>query len=270
MRRWVTFASLAVLLLFAGTVRADWTETNKDGTPGGGLDYLDDWVAVFNGGDPGPATNWYTADYLSTWYGSDAGWYDNVVNITDADATAYAAINKYEPFTDVKASVSLSTADISEEFGVMVRASSFDWGNDITSVSAYAATFSADNALEDSDPTKFSLYKIVNGEIIEAKTQTANVLAGSFSDLITFIELSAYGTTVEARLFDDADSPSPLATLSFTDSSLSDGYTGVINLDLDSLGIGSYYDTLESIIIPEPAALSLLALGGLAVVRRRR
>jgi len=260
----------AIVFAAAGPVAADWTETNKDGTPGGGLDYLANWYAVFNGAAPDPATTWDTAGNLAGVYGTDPGWVGNVVHITDADATAYAAVNNVESFTDVKASVAVSVEDLTEEFGLLVRSTEIDWSDDITDVSAYAATFSANGALTGTDPTLFSLYKIDSGVIDPSKTQTANVAAGDFTDLISFIELSAMGSTVTAKLYDDADSTSPLATLSFADSTYTSGYTGVIDLDLDSAGIGSYWDTLDSQVVPEPATITLLVIGAVGLIRRRR
>ncbi|MGD9109604.1 MAG: hypothetical protein PVG93_01570 [Phycisphaerales bacterium] len=250
-------------------VHADWVETNKDGTPGGGLDYLDYWVAAWNGSTPDPATNWYTASELSTWYKTDPGWTGNVVNITDADATAYAAENHFETFTDVKAVVSVSTTDTDEEFGAMVRAGYFEHDDPITSVTAYAATFSANDAAGEGDPTKFTLYKIVNGTIDYSQTKNPLIPVG-FDDLIVCIELTAIGDTITAKLFEDADSTAPLETIIWQDTNpLVSGYTGVINLDYESTdGISSYYDTLSSISIPEPATISLLVLGALALVRK--
>ena len=90
----------AFCLAVVSPLQADWLETNADGSPSGGLDYLPYWVAAWNGSSPNPATDWYTASYLSTWYGTDPGWTGWVVNITDADATAYAAANQVESFTD--------------------------------------------------------------------------------------------------------------------------------------------------------------------------
>jgi hypothetical protein len=100
----------------------------------------------------------------------------------------------------------------------------------------------------------FSLYKIVNGVIIDTETANPEVPVG-FDDLITLIELTAYGGDITARLFDDSDDTVPLQTLNMTDSTpLGAGYTGVINLDYISAdGISSFYDTLCSLIINEPA-----------------
>lgn len=267
----------ASLFLIGPSARADWTETNKDGVPGGGLDYLDYWVAVYNGTDPGPTTTWDTAANLATWFGTDPGWTGNVVHIADNDATAYAAANKVESFTNVRVTAAVSTIDIDEEFGIIARASTFDFDDEITDVSAYAATFSANNAQNPGDPMQFNLYKIVNGVIDESWTANPEV-PNDFDDLITWIELSVCDTVngprVDARLFDDADSSSPLATLSMTDDSanpFTQGYTGVINLDTASPdGIGSYYDTLSSITIPEPGSLTLLAATVILMSRRRR
>ena len=260
------------ILLLVTAVHADWTETNKDGTPGGGLDYLEHWVAAWNGANPAPATTWDTAANLATWYGTDPGWIGNVVNITDADATAYAAANKVESFTDVQATVSVSTTDLDEEFGVMVRASAFDHADPVTNVTAYAATFSANNAMNPGDPMEFNLYKIINGAIDNSQTLNPRVPAG-FDDLIVTIELSAVGSSITAKLFEDADSTNALAIITFDEpgNELPDGYTGVINLDYESAdGISAYYDTLSSVTIPEPATLTLLTAALLILPKRKR
>ena len=265
----MTMCVLAAMLAFGSTARADWTETNNDGGPGG-LDYAATWVAAWNGSAPVPATNWFTAAALSGTFGTDPGWTGNVVNITDADATAYAAANKIESFTDVKATVAVSTSDTSEEFGVLVRASSFLHGDPITAVDGYGATFSANGAAAEGDPMKFSLYKIVDGVVVLSDIKNPLVPAG-FDDFIASIELTAEGGQISAKLFMDTGDAVPLATAGFTDASpLPGGYTGVINLDMDTVGISAYYDTLVSETIPEPATMSVLLLGGLMAIRRRR
>ena len=73
MGKWIVFVCLGGIAVAAGTAQADWCETNKDGTAGGGLDYLDHWVAAWNGAAPNPATNWYTAAGLSSLFGTDPG-----------------------------------------------------------------------------------------------------------------------------------------------------------------------------------------------------
>jgi len=257
---------LTILATF-GPALGDWSETNNDGGPGG-LDHAATWVAAWNGSAPVPATSWDTATNLAGTFGTDPGWTGNVVSISDSDATAYAAANKVESFTDVKAAVAVSTADVSEEFGVLVRASNFAHGSAITAVSGYGATFSL-NGAGLGDPMKFSLYKIVNGAIVAQDVRSPLLGAGA-DDYIAYMELTAEGSQITAKLFMDAGDASPIATASLTDSSIASGYTGVINLDPDSLGISSYYDTLTSEVIPEPATMGLLALGGAFVLRRRR
>ena len=261
---------VGAVLLFSVTVQADWTETNKDGTPGGGLDYLAHWVAAWNGTDEyDPGTTWDTATNLgNAGFGFDAGWYDNVVNIEDEDSTKYAAQNKYESFTTVKATVAVSTTDTDEEFGLIIRSSAFNMSDPFSSVTAYAATFNADNASGIGSPTEFKLYKIVNGAVSEVAKVTPAVPAG-FDDYITFIELSASGNHIRAKLFEDADSAVPMADIEYTDlfgdsdgDPLMSGYTGVINLEGQVIdGLNSYYDTLSSTSVPEPATIFLLTLG---------
>ncbi len=260
---------LVASLTLASQVRADWTETNNDGGPGA-LDHAATWVAAWNGAIPGPDTGWDTAANLAAaGFGSDPGWTGNVVNISDEDATAYAAANKVESFTDVKATVAVSTGDTSEEFGVLVRASNFAHGAAISAVSGYGATFSADGADAVGEPIKFSLYKISGGAIVLSDVKTPLVPSG-FDDFIAYIELTAEGSEITAKLFMDKGDSSPIASASLTDASpIAGGYTGVINLDLDSAGIDAYYDTLTSEAIPEPATLSALLLGGIFVLRRR-
>lgn len=278
MIRWLVFVSVGMPLLFAATARADWVETNKDGVPGGGLDYLEYWVAAWNGPDAAPpSTTWDTAGNLgAAGFGYDVGWYDNVVNLADGDSTSYAAQNKYESFGDVKVTVAVSTIDTDEEFGVIARASEFQHGDDFTGVTAYAATFNANDSPGIGSPMEFKLYKIVNGQI--AHTSTTYPLTPEFDDYITFIELSVVGNHVAARLFEDADSTSPLSTIDWYDlygdgdgDPLLTGYSGVVNLEGDTAdGLCSYYDTLASVVIPEPVTLSLLLLGALAALRARR
>ena len=268
----MTKCAMVAVLAFGSAASADWIETNNDGGPGG-LDYSAYWVAAWNGSDPAPATTWYTAAALAGTFGTDAGWTGNVVNITDADAFAYAAANKVESFTDVKATVAVSTSDIDEEFGVLVRASNFSHGGSITTVDGYGATFSVDGATEVGQPMKFSLYKIVDGVVV-AQDIEAPLVPASLDDFIVFIELTAEGGEIDARLFSDTGDSVALATAHLTDASpLPGGYTGVINLDAQADGISAYYDTLSSQAIPEPTTLTLAALGLLSFVfytRRRR
>ncbi len=263
-----TACLLIVTLALAPVALGDWTETNNDGGAGA-LDHAATWVAAWNGSAPVPATTWDTAANLDiAGFGSDPGWVGNVVNISDLDATAYAAANKVESFTDVKATVAVSTSDVSEEFGVLVRASNFAHGSAITAVSGYGATFSLNNAGV-GDPMKFSLYKIVNGVIVASDIASPLLTAGA-DDYIAYIELTAEGSAITAKLFMDKGDASPIATTSLTDSSIASGYTGVINLDQDSLGLDAYYDTLTSEVIPEPAAMALLLIGLPAILRRRK
>ena len=260
---------MAAIVALTSAASADWTETNNDGGPGG-LDYAANWVAAWNGSAPVPATAWYTAGALASTFGTDPGWSGNVVNITDADASAYAAANTFESFTDVKATVAVSTADIDEEFGVLVRASSFAHGAAITAVNGYGATFSVNGATAVGDPMKFSLYKIVAGAVVAQNVKNPLVPA-NFDDFIVSVELTAEGGQINARLFDDTGDAAPLATAHLTDATpLPGGYTGVVNLDAQADGISAYYDTLSSQAIPEPATLALLAIGAPAITARRK
>lgn len=265
----MTACVISAILATGSPVRADWCETNNDGGPGG-LDHAAHWVAAWNGVPPAPATTWYTAAALAPTFGTDPGWVGNVVNVTDADAFAYAAANKVESFTDVKASVAVSTSDIDEEFGVLVRAGNFSHGAPIAAVDGYGATFSVNGATQAGDPMKFSLYKIVGGVVV-AQDVKAPPVPANFDDFVVSIELTAVGGQINARLFMDTGDAVPLATVGLTDASpLPGGYTGVINLDAQADGISAYYDTLCSQVIPEPATLGLLSLGGLALIGRRR
>lgn len=265
----MTTCVMAVVLTLGSSASGDWCETNNDGGPGG-LDYMASWVAAWNGGLPAPATTWYTAAELAPTFGTDPGWTGNVVNITDADAYAYAAANKVESFTDVRATVAVSTSDIDEEFGVLVRASDFSHGDPVTAVDGYGATFSADGATQVGDPMKFSLYKIVGGVVV-AQDVTTPLVPADFDDYIVSIELAAVGGEIDARLFMDTGDSVPLATAHLTDPTpLPGGYTGVVNLDAQADGISAFYDTLHAQVIPEPATLCLLGLGSLGLLRRRR
>ncbi|MHC4563672.1 MAG: PEP-CTERM sorting domain-containing protein [Planctomycetota bacterium] len=261
---------MCIVSAVALPLQADWTETNNDGGPGG-LDYFPYWVAAYNGSAPGPATDWYTAADLAPTWGTDPGWSGNVVAISDADATAYAAENHVELFTDVRAYVAVSTVDRDEEFGVMVRASEFEMDDPPTAVTCYAATFSFNDAVNVGDPMEFNLYKIAAGVIVDETTVNPLVPVGS-DDYIVAIELVAVGGDVSAWLYDDYGDATAVAELSMYDSSpLPAGYTGVINLDYETAdGIGALYDTLSSEIVPEPSALAMMALGATVFVRRKR
>jgi len=237
---------LCGVLVLAATLRADWTETNNDGGPGG-LDQPG-WVAAYNGSAPGPATNWYDAeDDLAPTWGTDPGWVDNVVAISDADATAYAAANQVSDFFNVRAYVAVSTIDPDEEFGAMVRANQFAMDDPPTAVTCYAATFNYDNAVNVGDPMEFKLYKIVNGVPAAQAVANPGVPAGA-DDYIVAIELTAVGRRITARLFEDYGDATPVAELSLYDYyRLDAGDTGVTALDYDgTAAIGALYDTLSS------------------------
>ena len=244
-RTWVL--CLGIVLAAALPLQADWTETNNDGGPGG-LDQPG-WVAAYNGSAPGPATNWHTAANLAAaGWGTDPGWTGNVVAITDADATAYAAANQVLPdFWRAKATVAVSTADSDEEFGAMVRANQFNMDDPPTAVTAYAATFNFNNATGIGDPMEFKLYKIVNG--VPTMEVTANPLVpAGFDDYIVAVELEAVGRHITARLYDDYGDAIDIAELSLYDYDyLPPGDTGVTALDYDAtVGIGALYDTLAA------------------------
>jgi hypothetical protein len=234
-----------MVLAAALPLQADWTETNNDGGPGG-LDQPG-WVAAYNGSAPGPATNWHTAANLAAaGWGTDPGWTGNVVAITDADATAYAAANQVLPdFWRARAEVAVSTQDPDEEFGAMVRASQFNMDDPPTAVTAYAATFNFNNAVGVGDPMEFKLYKIVNG-VPTAELTAHPLVPASFDDFIVAIKLEAVGRHIRARLYDDTGDAVPLADLSLYDYDyLPAGDTGVTALDYDAtVGIGALYDTL--------------------------
>ena len=270
---------VAILLAASGSAAlGDWVETNNDaGIPGKDLDYEGYWAAAYDGGLPKPATSWSTAAQLNTdGFGSDDGWTGNVIKITDADATRFAAENHVDSFFDVCVTAATSTYDTNEEFGVMARASYFANEGSIATLDAYAATFSANDAAP-GQPMKFSLYKIVNGMATIA--HVANPLAeASYDDYIVSIELTVIDNDVTARLFEDTGDTVPIATLNIFDdpSPLSAGYSGVLCWDAEADGIGVLYDTLSSIAVPEPGTLTLLMVG-LGVVllpicrlRRRR
>ena len=185
MRRELTCA--VITLLFVGAASADWIETNNDGDVGA-LDHPE-WVSIWNGSDPGPATIWDTAaNFGAAGFGYDPGWIGNVINISDADATALASENTVESFTDVVATVAVSTTDTDEEFGLMVHASDFSfYGAGIGDVTAYAATFNGNDGLN--NQLEFNLYKIVNGIAVHTVTAHPTIPAG-FNDYIMFVELS--------------------------------------------------------------------------------
>ncbi|MBN1457084.1 MAG: PEP-CTERM sorting domain-containing protein [Sedimentisphaerales bacterium] len=263
-----------ITLLFAGAAIADWVETNNDGGIGA-LDYSE-WVSIWNGSDPGPDTIWDTAANLgAAGFGYDPGWVGNVINISDADATVLVSENTVESFTDVSATVAVSTTDTDEEFGLMVHASDFNfYGAGIGDVTAYAATFNGNDGLN--NQLEFNLYKIVNGTAVHTITAHPSIPAG-YNDYIMFVELSIEDNNVSAKLFEDADMSNLLASLSYTDlygdadgNPLLSGYTGVINLDgAVSDGLNSYWDTLTCTGIPEPATLLLLGIGGMLLRRRQ-
>ena len=261
---------VAVLLVAVGTVAwGDWVETNNDGGAGA-LDYESTWVAIYDGDTTKPVTSWHTAANLAAaGFGSDPGWTGNVIAITDDDTQRFAAENKFELFTDVRVTAATSTVDVStlsvdieEEFGVMARAGEFFDGDPINTLDAYAATFSVDGATALNDPMKFSLYKIVNGAAVATETDHP-LVTSSLDDFIVSIELTATGGQITARLFEDSGDLTPIATLSMDDSSpLPAGYSGVLCWDVASPnGIGALYDTLESVAVPEPSAMVLLAIG---------
>ncbi|MBN2294962.1 MAG: PEP-CTERM sorting domain-containing protein [Pirellulales bacterium] len=291
----LTRVLVIVLLFLGGTVACgDWVETNNDGGDGM-LDFDGEWFASYDGSTPNPVTSWYKAGVLAgslggtlgsgftgVGLGSDPGWTDNVIAITDLDTKRFAAENKHELFSGVRVTGSTCTVnpstlalDLDEEFGVMARANDFeDVGfTSIDDLDAYAATFSLNNATSAGDQMKFSLYKIVDGAAVAVLTEEAHPLApASLDDFIVSIELTAIGGQVTARLFDDRGDTTALAELNMTDPSpLPAGYSGVVCWDVASTdGIGVLYDTLESVTVPEPNALVLLVTGIAFLLGRKR
>ncbi|MBN1591111.1 MAG: hypothetical protein JW888_16475 [Pirellulales bacterium] len=264
----------AVLFLSIGSLAsAAWVETNNDGGPGQ-LDHETDWVAAYNGSTPKPATSWSKADVPpASNFGIDPGWVDNVIQIADADATAFAAANHVETFDKVRVTVSCTTSDLDEEFGVMAHMSYFGPDSPITVVSGYAATFSANNADEVGELLKLSIYKIVNGGVLASEVIFPELLAMP-DDFIFAVELTVADNTITARLYEDRGDAIPMAEAEMIDTSpLPAGYSGVLSLDVASAnGISAFYDTLVS-EIPEPGMLTLLIAGlaaGLLPLRRSK
>jgi len=184
---------------------------------------------------------------LALTWGTDPGWFDNVVAITDADATAYAAENQVEDFWRARAYVAVSTVDPDEEFGAMIRAGEFDMDDPPTAVTCYAATFNFNNAVNVGDPMEFKLYKIVDGVATAEVLANPGVPAGS-DDYIVAVELIAIGRHITARLYDDYGDATAVQELYLYDYDyLAAGDTGVTALDYDAtVGIGALYDTLSA------------------------
>lgn len=248
-------ASTAAIGLAAAPAWADWSDTFN-----GGLDQDWTFVGVGEGPVPLPASAGSTGGSTGLFSYSTAGDYLTLADADDSLGNGPVFIVGFvnESFTDVLVSgtVNMQTASNDNILGLVARLD--------------PAAFNGYTLFIDKDGGDLELDKVTGG--VGDGMDSADIF--SFSDTGTYyLELHVTGSStvsVVGNLWDSAAKNTLLASVGGTDaaSPFLSGLSGIAGVAATNDPIATTFDNIAS--VPEPATLTLLASGGLLMVRRRR
>jgi hypothetical protein len=269
MYRWGAFLFLGAMFvaIAGGNARADWSDDFD-----GGFDQT--WIFADDAlNSPPDATDvGIVGNQLHMVYNAGQ------LGIGNFDGFVSGAVN--EVFTDVSVRATVRSLDNSGTTP-NVGAGLGNSNNDVFVVarsdgvaSSYLLAFDFFNGF-------VNLVRVDGGALHvyqpDAQNPNPSTTIGVNNALAYIIEIEAVGDVITGRVFNEAGD-TLLAEVSVTDNTYASGISGIgaaINEDLVGGGTASFlnagFDNVSSMtIIPEPASLALIGLGGLMLLRRRR
>jgi hypothetical protein len=255
----ISCVAIVAATVASGTARADWSDTFTGGQFDQSWTMVDEAgnFATPAAGSGNTATGTYTLDVSNDYLAMD-----------DIDATPGAPNFVVgwvtESFTDVRVSGVLNPGNSggNNDLGLIARA-------DILSGNAYIATV-------DFGTGSINISKFLGGSLGGIGT-SGNVTGfdGTSSYYAEFTVASSGTVALLVEIWDSAAKNTLLGTASASDSvssfsSGNSGFVSAVNGDVAPTPVMAHLDSLNSVLIPEPATISLIGLGALAIGRRRR
>lgn len=240
----------AAFTVGSGIARADWSD-NFNGS------FQQTWTLFDDAGNNTIAAASTTSGTMPT-YDYDTS--DQFLGMS-ANNTTTGFLGGFvsENFTDVRVSgiVNPAGATLDSDVGLVARA-------DLGSGNAYNVLVAPDGTL--------ALIKIA---AFSSTVEGGTAITGFNASSSYLVDLYAVGPAsnvdLSAHVY-DANTHSLLASLSFQDTAgFASGASGVLTTQESSNAVDASWDDVASTSsVPEPAALSLLGIGALALIRRRR